>query len=64
MTKKMAMDELLSRAAQADKLANQTADQFFKTSWLAIAEGYRGLAQLKRSEASAPDRQRPPTDAA
>jgi hypothetical protein len=41
------VDEYLARAARAEEFANKATVPFDKQSWLAIAQGYRELADLR-----------------
>jgi hypothetical protein len=47
------LEEYLANAAEAQALADSfpDTDSFFKTSWLAIAHGYRVMAEAERPSA-------------
>ena len=42
------LDEYLTKAANAEAIAEQMDGQYLKQSWLDIAEGYRELARIHR----------------
>jgi hypothetical protein len=58
MTRKSPLGEYLVNAREAEVLAARFPDTepFFKTSWLAIAQGYRSLAQAEQSKASSSEK--------
>jgi hypothetical protein len=53
MGNKKLLDKYFAKAKEAQALADSfpDTDSFFKTSWLAIAEGYRALAEVEQSSA-------------
>ena len=50
MTRKSPLEGYLANAREAEVLAAGVpeTDTFFKTSWLAIAQGYRSLAEAEQ----------------
>lgn len=48
MANKSTAKHYLAKAAEAEAFASKFADDFLKDSWLAIADGYRDLADLIR----------------
>jgi hypothetical protein len=53
MGSKKLVEEYLANAAEAQALADSfpDTDSFFKTSWSAIAQGYRAMAEAEQPSA-------------
>jgi len=58
MTRKSPLEEYVANAREAEVLAARFPDTetFFKTSWLAIAQGYRSMAEAEQLKASSSEK--------
>ena len=59
MSAKNSYEEYVARAREAEALAAQLEDEFLKSSWLNIAQGYRDLAEAERSSGQSSSRPSP-----